>query len=697
LAIVVIGFFLSGQVAAASGNALEINVLSNRADLLSGGDALVEIVLPSGANVSDLTVQLAAGGSKTDITSMFALRPNGKVQGLVTGVPLGDSALVASAKAKKARLGLTNYPIGGPIFAGPQVQPWFCGTRTGGPEAGGLGPPLDEQCNMATKVEYLYLPIGSTTFQPYDLANPPGNVAETTTDQGKTVSYIVRREQGTLDRGIYSFAVLFDPAETVSPWSPPQAWNGKLYYPFGGGAAPSNYQGTPGSVLLDLALSRGFAVATTSLNTFGNNANSVVSAETVMMLKEHIVEEFGPIRYTFAQGGSGGAMQQHLITNAYPGLLDGIQPSASFADLYKNNREVQDCDLLVRYFHQTSPGLWPDSVQRNAVYYNENVLPGTCESWPGSRLPDVWGNPRVGCAQGSAVIFPWMYDPITNPTGTRCTIQDYQKAMFGSTGPNGWAGAVYDNVGVEYGLDALNKGLISAEQFVDLNEKVGGGDIDRNWTPERAEADPYALWILFRTGQLNLGTGMNTVPIIDVRNCSNVEIHSCYHSWVMRERLEETHGTSANQVIFVQSPANTSFDVMDRWLAAIEADNSNKKLAAKVVANKPADAFDACWLGGVKTPDGPACQAAYRYFGNPHFGAGDTIEDDVMKCQLKKLRKYDHDATFTDSQWARLQATFPDGVCDWRKPSVGYTKAVQWLDYTNGTPGRPLAPAPESR
>ena len=109
-------------------------------------------------------------------------------------------------------------------------------------------------------------------------AAPPSDLAMTTTDEGKTVPYIVRREMGTLDRGIYSFAVLADPAAPApTPWAPPAAWNRKLYWTFGGGAAPGHRQAAPGSVFLDEQLSRGFAVATSSLNTFGNNFNSVVS------------------------------------------------------------------------------------------------------------------------------------------------------------------------------------------------------------------------------------------------------------------------------------------------------------------------------------------------------------------------------------------------------------------------------------
>src|SRR6185369_16906509 len=54
---------------------LVINTLSNRADLISGGDALVEIVVPHDATPAGLHV---AVGSR-DVSSEFAVRPNGRI------------------------------------------------------------------------------------------------------------------------------------------------------------------------------------------------------------------------------------------------------------------------------------------------------------------------------------------------------------------------------------------------------------------------------------------------------------------------------------------------------------------------------------------------------------------------------------------------------------------------------------------
>ena len=68
---------------------LRIEVISNRPDLISGGDALVEIVLP--ADIAPANVRVQLNGS--DITSAFALRPNSRFMGLVEGMNLGDNEI----------------------------------------------------------------------------------------------------------------------------------------------------------------------------------------------------------------------------------------------------------------------------------------------------------------------------------------------------------------------------------------------------------------------------------------------------------------------------------------------------------------------------------------------------------------------------------------------------------------------------
>ena len=69
----------------------------------------------------------------------------------------------------------------------------------------------------------------------------------------------------------------------------------------------------------------------------------------------------------------------------------------------------------------------------------------------------------------------------------------------------------------------------------------------------------------------------------------------------------------------------------------------------------------------------------------------------MLKCQLKPLNRTSYNVTFTNEQWARLRAVFSGGVCDWTKPSVGYTPAIPWLSFANGPGGKAIGPAPKSK
>ncbi|MDQ4113985.1 MAG: DUF6351 family protein, partial [Actinomycetota bacterium] len=587
---------------------MQLKVLSSRADLVCGGDALVEIVLPS--NTDPAKIRVAVAGR--NLTSAFAVRSDGRLLGLVTGLAVGENVLTARGPAGGVHMTITNHPIGGPMFAGPQVQPWICAT-----EENGLGPARDAQCNTPAKFELLYKSSVTGQFAAYDPDNRPPDLAYTTTDQGRRTPYVVRRERGVMDRGIYDIAVLHDPSQPWAPWARQRGWNGKLLVPFGGDCTPRHSQGAPGTTLPDVAalddqaLSRGFAVALSSLNILGQNCNDVVSAEALTMLKEHIVENYGEIRYTIGKGCSGGSMQQHWIASNYPGLLDGIQPSCSYPDIWETMQEAEDCHLLDRHF-DSSP-LWAVTAQRAAVagYAAETVCRSLWDNPTGiAQYSKTWLDPDngPGClggalGGGSTPLDPnpaWVYDAQTNPTGVRCTLQDYGVAIWGRRPAESWdaveqrigrgfANRPFDNVGVQYGLHALESGEILPEQFVDLNEKVGGLDVDWNYRPQRSEADLAAVRTMYRAGLVTHGREAAKVPIIDLRGTSNYEIHTDFHSYAMRARLQKATGHAGNQVIWSSYPplvpdadgrdgttisTPESFSLLDTWLSRIEDDET---------------------------------------------------------------------------------------------------------------------------
>ena len=160
------------------------------------------------------------------------------------------------------------------------------------------------------------------------------------------------------------------------------------------------------------------------------------------MVKEHFIETYGKPLYTVGYGGSGGSMQQHLLSHNYPGLLDGILPLASYPDLFSIVPWVSDCRLL-RDAMDSSDLTWSDEQKRAVSGF---ATWNTCNAWIGS-FSTTWINPKA-C---NAVIPPALvYDPQTNPSGVRCTIHDNMVNQFGIDPTTGFARRPLDNVGVQY-------------------------------------------------------------------------------------------------------------------------------------------------------------------------------------------------------------------------------------------------------
>ena len=580
-----------------------------------------------------------------------------------------------------------NHPITGPLFSGPQQQPFFCETT-----AFGLGSATDAACSAPTQVTYQYRSTANT-FKP--LADPttrPADLAQTTVD-GRTVDYIVRLERGTIDRAVYEIASLYDAAAPPSPVASEPGWNGRLVYTFGGGCNVGYHQGnSTGGVVSDLFLARGYAVASSSLNVLDNNCSDVISAEAALMVKEHFIETYGPVRYTIGWGGSGGAIQQHLIGNNYPGILDGIVPSASFPDATTLNT-VSDCRLLFTYFGSAAgvAAGWT-AAQRSAASGFSTF--GSCQNWHLAFASRT--NALEACP--SAVPVSARYNPTTNPTGIRCTSVEQIANQLGRNPANGFVWRPLDNIGVQYGLTALKSGAISPEQFVSLNEKAGGYDVIGQVVPQRTVADPIGLTRAYQTGRVNnAGLGLASTPIIDLRQYTDPasDIHTRFWSFVVRQRLLAANGTAANHAMLVSNGAGAgaatleALTQMDAWLAAISADDAPGTAAERTIRNRPAGLTDACWTSATTvfhetfTYQGSGmCDTLFPSFGDTRTAAGGPLAEDVQKCALAPIDWASYGVTFTSAQQARLEATFPSGVCDWTKPGVEQQPPLgSWLSW----------------
>jgi Tannase-like family of unknown function (DUF6351) len=142
--------------------------------------------------------------------------------------------------------------------------------------------------------------------------------------------------------------------------------------------------------LSDNELSRGFAFAHSTELFNQQHANPHLQGETLMMLKEYFIKNYGVPKWTAGVGGSGGSIQQYLITQLYPGLLDGIQPSISFLETLMPM--VWECRLLNRVY-ALDPATWTMAKQ-DAV---NGLRTGTCQAWDQSFANIIVADNAPGC------------------------------------------------------------------------------------------------------------------------------------------------------------------------------------------------------------------------------------------------------------------------------------------------------------
>ena len=731
------GAALAVVPAAIAGNdKLELSVVSSPAEYVSGGDARIEVAVPDGTALSAVDVTL----NGADVTSSFGADPEGnhQLEGVVSGLPLGESTVAATAPGpgksqRSTELTLTNNPLQGPIFSGPHQVPFVCATTN---NAAGMGlPPIPQSptCETPTVVSYVYLPPTGTTWFAYDPAAPPpaASIRQTTTMDGLMVPMIVRWERGVINRFMYSIMVLSPYSQTSAVDL--RAWNRKALFSFSGGVAIGHTQGAAsGTDMRHLAgLQMGYAVLYSSGNRTNTHYNLQLGGETAIMVKDHFVSKYAEPEYTIGVGGSGGAIQQYVYGQNHPGLLDGGVPQYSYSDMVTQTIHVGDCELLERWLDTSSSPMWTiwpnrtliEGMNASATWLNpyRGNLPGSTECINGWRgLSPLALNPHFGTAPG--------YNPAVHGPVEWTHWGDLVN-IYG-TDEHGFARSPWDNVGVQYGLSALQSGAITPAQFLDLNANVGswkpshemvqevcpflpvspavcaviGFDIwsarNMNLSPDggvtpaaRREGNREAGYAAYRSGMVF--RGKLDIPVIDWRHYleHRLDMHNSHQSFASRQRLLNYDGDASNQLIwFTDARPGTpqsdqtpqAFLVLDRWIKNIQA-NPDKSVGE----NKPADAKDACfatngtliatgdevWDGILDDDSAGACTQVFPTYSTSRVAAGGPIEGGVFKCAVQPVERALAHGLYgawqpSESELARLHAIFPQGVCDYSKPDL---------------------------
>ena len=653
--------------------AVALKVLSSPPQWVSGGDARIHVRAAPGQRDK---LELLLNGSPVEVPLKEV---DDGLEGVISGLRDGANQLEVRHRNANVRdaLTLTNWPVTGPMFTGAQQTPFVCTTIQG---AVGKQPKVDSatapgykvsdadgkvigysrDCSIDTFVAYFYRRSDGGALVPLPAdGQRPADMGSTTLPDGRTVDFVVRREVGSINRFLYSIAMLAPlPAADSAAQDDTGRWNGRLLYWFQGGVAIGHSQGTVhgGSMNPDV-LGQGWAIVHSSGNNTGTHYNLNLSGETAMMTKERFIERHGAPLYTVGLGGSGGAIQQYHIARNYPGVLDGLLPVQSYPDMVTQTIHVGDCELLEHYMDATdrSNAKWrvtknrswlvgmnaeegfakvddPLAPLKTALGYS--TAKGSTECVPAWRgLSPLAMNPWYGQAANQQ-----LYEPQSDIAAIRWTHYDDLRNVYG-TDASGAARVSWDNVGVQYGLTSLREGKITPEEFLHLNWHVGGwkhpsemvqetfpfmgtGEAEIQkvmqdpgyfdpWSRKnmrlatdgapapRTVGDPLAMRAAYSSG--HVFDGQLDVPAIDHRQYMERELdmHNAHQSFAVRSRVGARMGHSDNLVIWFTDTLPGQPKASQSLEALMVMDqwltNLRANPQAGIAGNKPAQAVDACF------------------------------------------------------------------------------------------------------
>jgi len=609
------------------------------------------------------------------------------------------------------------------LFSGEPQYPFLCMT-----EKSGLGQPkVDNQkkigitvydmnknghltknivgyskdCLIPTQAWYYYNRKGTKKFYLLEKAN---NDIEKIQINGQFVDFIVRVETGIINRYIYSLSVLKGPGELIDK---PNSlyWNKKLIYQFRGGVGIGFKQGkNRPTYMLERrydALSKGYAVAYSSANQTSNTYNITLQEDTALRVKRQFTALYGKPEYTVGIGGSGGAIQQYLLAQNNPTLLDAIIPLYSYPDMITETIHGLDCELLEYYFDIVSKdSRWQQWKQRSlveglnarsmdhdyGVIYQLALL--VYGKWPFreeglSECSMSWRGPT------QLIHNPHYFHYFKHFTpeifeGMQWTHWQDLKHIYG-TDEDGYPKQTWDNVGVQYGLKALLTKDLTINTFLNLNAKIGGwkefksmkpvkywlfsglsppaselslwSEHNMNHSPDsgitpakRTEGNIDAIRAAYYSG--SVFTGKIDLPILDVRHYNDPELdmHHSFASFSARLRIKEANGHANNHIIWM---ARKPFELRPNTLKAIDhwMQNIIKYPERSVADNKPEDIEDACfddqgqliaqgtdvWDGKWNNRTNGRCLKTYPNFMSSRNIAGSDLKGNTFKCHLQTI------------------------------------------------------------
>jgi hypothetical protein len=515
-------------------------------------------------------------------------------------------------------------------------------------------------------------------------------------------------------------------------------WNRRAIYTFDGGVQIGHRQGTPGgSALYDAGLSKGYAI----MHSSGNRTSTL---QPPARRRDRADDQGGVHRALWGPhvqrrpGRLRRAIQQYVYGQNHGKLLDAGIPQYSYPDMATQTIHVGDCELLEHYMDVTD-GANPKWQN----WENREWLIGMNGS---ATISNPYRGGVLGsdeCVRGWRGLTPLALNPLwfqafngldrMNPAEmaqVHWTHWEDLKNVYG-VGPDGYARMTWDNVGVQYGLKALNDGQITPAEFLNLNARIGSwkdpADMvqeafpfpsppppmppatpgfdpwsarNMNLSPDggatpapRRQGDLAAMNAAYNKGLYF--DGHIDIPLIDWRHYleEELDMHNSHQSFASRQRMLAFDGDASNQVIwFTDARPSRQVDatpqalqVIDEWMANIRA---NPDLG--VAGNRPELATDRCfrtdgteiargahvWDGILDNGPKGACAQEFPLHSTSRIVAGGPLRGGVYKCALRSV----DDAignhlygswTPSATEVARLKQIFPTGVCDYGLPDAG--------------------------
>ncbi|MEY8204614.1 MAG: DUF6351 family protein [Bermanella sp.] len=554
------------------------------------------------------------------------------------------------------------------LFAGPKEYPFLCGAQRSG-----LGQPLvdnqdkigisifarDDEGNKSKRVlgysQDCRLP---TTIQYYVKVEDEQwfKKVEDMASLASEVSTLIRVETGTINRFIYMLALPVSRADTPAKFNP-EKWNNRLIYRFKGGVGVGHTQGRVGiSKILyehEQQLDQGYAIAFSSGTQTSNHYDIWLSEDTALRVKRQFSSRYGKPLYTVGIGGSGGAIQQYLLSQNHPGIIDAAIPLYSYPDMVTQVGYALDCELMEYYFDVTSGAekwqYWPNRrlVEGNNALQDFDNRYGNLQGIAGylngdfSMMPDGASQCTNGW-RGPAQHINNPYFFANYYQVSRATLLQVDWSHWGNlskfygTHNDGFGKRFWDNQGIQYGLTSLLNKQLSIAEFIDLNRHIGGWkapvdmENERFWhisgddslqrlslwghhnmthdgnkvLAARSVGNEEAIHAAYQAGLVYLG--LSDLPIIDMRHYLDhkLDMHHSLTSFTSRKRIQHAMGNSDHQLIWMiekndalarrdfmgSLPIDDALRVLDEWLINIKT-HPHKGVAA----NRPLAANDRCY------------------------------------------------------------------------------------------------------